>query len=173
MNAKKRDFRDLYAGLVTMATAAFLFFSTFGTKSFTTGSIKADTIPKIVAVVMFVLGVLTIVKWLREKPVKEVEAKAPEADESAAEETVKERFKKITTPVTLALIFLYILIMDKVGFVISTFLYLTAQITLLSTDLSKKSFLKSALIAVIASVLIFLIFGKAFKLALPVNNFGF
>ena len=70
-------------------------------------------------------------------------------------------------PVTLVLVAAYIFIMSEVGFTISTFIFLTLQITLLSTDFSAKSWLKSLLIALVASVSIYLIFGCAFSLAVP------
>ena len=74
-------------------------------------------------------------------------------------------------PCTLVLIFLYILLMPRIGFTIDTFFFLTLQITLLSTDLSVKSWLKSALIALIAALAIFIIFGCAFGLAVPKVSF--
>ncbi|MEA5016858.1 MAG: tripartite tricarboxylate transporter TctB family protein [Candidatus Limiplasma sp.] len=175
MNSSKRSYQDLLAGIVTMVMAAFLFLITFGTKSFTTGSIKADTIPKVVACAMLALGIGIILKWLRDgrrvQPAEEMSA--VEQKEQTETDPRRKTFQKITTPLTLAFIFLYILAMDQIGFILSTLLFLTAQITLLSTDLSLKSVLKSALIAAIAAVLIFLVFGKAFSLPLPVNDFGF
>ena len=89
------------------------------------------------------------------------------------EEQIKNRrlFQKITLPCTLVLIFLYILLMPKIGFTIATFFFLTLQITLLSTDISAKSWLKSLLIALVASVGIYVIFGCAFGLAVPKVSF--
>ena len=74
-------------------------------------------------------------------------------------------------PCTIVLIFLYILLMPKIGFTIATFCFLTLQITLLSTDLSAKSWLKSLLIALIAALVIYIIFGCAFGLAVPKVSF--
>ncbi len=74
-------------------------------------------------------------------------------------------------PVTLAFIFCYIFAMPRVGFTISTFFFLTLQITLLSTDFSAKSWMKSLVISLIASVGIYLIFGCAFGLAVPKVSF--
>ena len=89
------------------------------------------------------------------------------------EEQIKNRhlFQKITMPCTIVLIFLYILLMPKIGFTIATFCFLTLQITLLSTDLSAKSWLKSLLIALIAALVIYIIFGCAFGLAVPKVSF--
>ena len=141
------------------------------------GRLAPDTVPKVVAIAMFVLGVIIIVKWLINTKQGKI-APAEKEDDSAntegmTEEQIKNRrlFQKITLPCTLVLIFLYILLMPKIGFTIATFFFLTLQITLLSTDISAKSWLKSLLIALVASVGIYVIFGCAFGLAVPKVSF--
>lgn len=177
---KKRNYTDLISGVVIMVLAAFFYWTTFGTKSFLgtgRGRTAPDTIPKIVAVAMFVLGIIIAVKWVIEwkkgtlKPrestddVKDCEGMTPKQIET------RHLFQKITMPITLVLIFFYIFAMPKVGFTISTFFFLTLQITLLSIDFSKKSWIKSLMIALIASIGIYIIFGCAFGLAVPKVSF--
>ena len=179
-NKPKKNYTDLISGIVVMALAAFFYWTTIGTKSFMKagkGRLAPDTVPKVVAIAMFVLGVIIIVKWLINTKQGKI-APAEKEDDSAntegmTEEQIKNRrlFQKITLPCTLVLIFLYILLMPKIGFTIATFFFLTLQITLLSTDLSVKSWLKSLLIALVASVGIYIIFGCAFGLAVPKVSF--
>ena len=179
-NKPKKNFTDLISGIVVMALASFFYWTTIGTKSFMKagkGRLAPDTVPKVVAIAMFVLGVIIIVKWLINTKQGKI-APAEKEDDSAnteglTEEQIKNRrlFQKITLPCTLVLIFLYILLMPKIGFTIATFFFLTLQITLLSTDLSAKSWLKSLLIALVASVGIYVIFGCAFGLAVPKVSF--
>ena len=179
-NKPKKNFTDLISGIVVMALASFFYWTTIGTKSFMKagkGRLAPDTVPKVVAIAMFVLGVIIIVKWLINTKQGKI-APAEKEDDSAntegmAEEQIKNRrlFQKITLPCTLVLIFLYILLMPKIGFTIATFFFLTLQITLLSTDISAKSWLKSLLIALVASVGIYVIFGCAFGLAVPKVSF--
>ena len=163
-----------------MLLAAFFYWTTLGTKSFMKagrGRLAPDAVPKAVAIAMFVLGIVIIVKWLIDSArgkVKPAEAFDDSEDcIGMTEEQVRNRhlFQKITMPCTLVLIFLYILLMSRIGFTIDTFFFLTLQITLLSTVLSVKSWLKSALIALIASLAIFIIFGCAFGLAVPKVSF--
>ncbi len=177
---KSKNFSDLIAGIVVMLLAAFFYWTTLGTKSFMKagrGRLAPDAVPKAVAIAMFVLGIVIIVKWLIDSArgkVKPVEAIDDSEDcIGLTEEQIKNRhlFQKITMPCTLVLIFLYILLMPRIGFTIDTFFFLTLQITLLSTDLSVKSWLKSALIALIAALAIFIIFGCAFGLAVPKVSF--
>lgn len=177
---KSKNFSDLIAGIVVMLLAAFFYWTTLGTKSFMKagrGRLAPDAVPKAVAIAMFVLGIVIIVKWLIDSArgkVKPVEAIDDSEDcIGLTEEQIKNRhlFQKITMPCTLVLIFLYIVLMPRIGFTIDTFFFLTLQITLLSTDLSVKSWLKSALIALIAALAIFIIFGCAFGLAVPKVSF--
>lgn len=179
-NKQKKNFTDLISGIVVMALAAFFYWTTFGTKSFMKtgkGRVAPDTIPKIVAIAMFVLGIIIILKWLinmkqgKVKPVEKEDDSENTVGMTAAQIKTRQLFQKITMPCTIALIFLYILVMPEIGFTISTFCFLTLQITLLSTDLSGKSWLKSLLIALIASVAIYIIFGCAFGLAVPKVSF--
>ena len=180
-NKPKKNFTDLISGIVVMALASFFYWTTIGTKSFMKagkGRLAPDTVPKVVAIAMFVLGVIIIVKWLINTKQGKI-APAEKEDDSAntegmTEEQIKNRrlFQKITLPCTLVLIFLYILLMPKIGFTIATFFFLTLQITLLSTDISAKSWLKSLLIALVASVGIYVIFGCAFGLAVPKVSFS-
>ena len=179
-NKPKKNFTDLISGIVVMALASFFYWTTIGTKSFMKagkGRLAPDAVPKVVAIAMFVLGVIIIVKWLINTKQGKI-APAEKEDDSAntegmTEEQIKNRrlFQKITLPCTLVLIFLYILLMPKIGFTIATFFFLTLQITLLSTDISAKSWLKSLLIALVASVGIYVIFGCAFGLAVPKVSF--
>ena len=179
-NKQKKNFTDLISGLVVMALAAFFYWTTVGTKSFMKagrGRLAPDAIPKAVAIAMFVLGVIIIVKWLintkqgKIAPIEKEDDSEDIAGMTAAQVKKRYLFQKITMPCTIALIFLYILVMPEIGFTISTFCFLTLQITLLSTDLSPKSWLKSLIIALIASLAIYIIFGCAFGLAVPKVSF--
>lgn len=177
---KKKNYQDLISGIVIMALAVFFFWTTFGTKSFLgtgRGRTAPDTIPKIVAAAMFVIGAIITSKWfvaLKRGTLPEIEAEDDAedcADMNGKEIANRHLFQKITMPVTLVLVFCYILAMPRIGFTISTFFFLTLQITLLSIDFSWKSWVKSIVIALLASVGIYLIFGCAFGLAVPKVSF--
>ncbi|MBQ7570191.1 MAG: tripartite tricarboxylate transporter TctB family protein [Synergistaceae bacterium] len=175
-NNKQKNFKDLIAGLVVMIMAAFFYWTTLGTKSFMKmgrGRLAPDAVPKAVAALMFALGIIIILKWFiafkrGTLPILESEDDSAEC-EGLSEAQIKARrlFQKITMPVTILFVFLYILFMPEIGFVISTIIFLTFQITLLSTDLSFNSWVKNLIIALIAAIAIYIIFGCAFGLAVP------
>lgn len=177
---KKRNYTDLISGIVIMVLAAFFFYTTFGTKSFLgtgRGRTAPDTIPKAVAIAMFVLGAIIAGKWVLQA-VRGTLPPRPAADDAADCEGMNEQqirscqlFQRVTMPLTLLFIFCYIFAMPRVGFTISTFFFLALQITLLSAELSAKNWCKSLLIALIASVGIYIVFGCAFNLAVPKVSF--
>ncbi len=173
---RKKNFRDFIAALVVMAMAAFFYWTTLGTKTFMKmgrGRIAPDAVPKAVAIAMFVLGVIIVLKWFIDTKREKVPPLGVVDDstdcEGMTEAQIRRRhlFQKITMPCTVALVFSYIWIMPEIGFVLSTFAFLTLQITLLSTDLSLGSWAKNLIIALVASVAIYVIFGCAFGLAVP------
>ncbi len=175
----KKNYQDLFSGLVIMAFAAFFYYTTLGTRSFVSGagSMKPDTIPKIVAVIMFIIGIIIIAQWAIKfragtlPPAKVDDDSENRAGMTEAQVKTRDLFQKITMPVTLVLIFFYIFLMSRIGFCISTFFFLTFQITLLSTDLSAKSWIKYAVVSLIATFIIYVIFGCAFALAVPKISF--
>ncbi len=164
--AFSKRYLDLWCGLITMLAAVLFYLSTLNTKTFSVSQIKPEMIPRITMIAMFILGVGIIIKWFivtRRTPVTE------EQEEKQPGSFVQ----RITAPVTFILIFLYIFSLKIIGFTTATTLYLTCQITLLSTNLGWKSWLRSLAVGVIMAVLIFLAFAKGFSLALPVNGLGF
>ena len=153
---KKKNYTDLIAGVIIMAIAVFFYWTTLGTKSFLgtgRGRVAPDTIPKIIAVAMLIIGAIITVQWFIRTKKGMISPKVVEDDsadcEGMTEQQIEKRhlFQRITMPITLVLVAAYIFIMSEVGFTISTFIFLTLQITLLSTDFSAKSWLKSLLIA--------------------------
>jgi len=125
------------------------------------GTIDAAFVPWVLAVSLCLLGALQLWMW-RKLPDKSVEpAEKPEAIDYP---TV---FK------TLALVLLYTALMEPVGFVITTVLYLYAQFIVLTPGEQKVKHLQYALIAVVSAVLIFYIFRHGFDLLLPVGLLDF
>lgn len=174
---KKIDYTELIAGLSCVAISILAYVSTLGNKSFaTTVGVKSTDIPRWCAYLMFALGVGITCKFIvpalkHNPPMMEVEDSEGKA--YTEEEKKKKIYQKITGPVTLLLIAIYIFLMKYIGFTISSVIYLTAQITLLSMDTSKKAIVKHFIIALVSSIVIYLLFVLAFKMILPVNSLGF
>lgn len=175
------DFKPENSGLVSGIFTVIISLVAFGaTFSHSASSLKSIigpvTIPRLVAGVIFVLGLAQIVRHYIQKKKAPAAEETPAAQEAEVEEEPIDRmqvYRVITPWVSFILIALYIFLMRKIGFVLSSTFYLTLQIPLLSVDLSWKSFLKAFIIGIIASVVIFLIFATGFGLHLPTNGWGF
>ncbi|MFL6531842.1 MAG: tripartite tricarboxylate transporter TctB family protein [Pseudomonas sp.] len=157
MDSYKRN--ELIAGVAMLGAGAAYLVLTMNLPR--RGSIDAAFVPWVLAVSLCLLGALQLWMW-RKLPDKSVEpAEKPEAIDYP---TV---FK------TLALVLLYTALMEPVGFVITTVLYLYAQFIVLTPGEQKVKHLQYALIAVVSAVLIFYIFRHGFDLLLPVGLLDF
>jgi len=170
----KPENSGLVSGIFTVVMALLAFGATFSHSAASLKSVIGPvTVPRMVAGIVLALGIAQIIRHFVKKkktPATAVEP-APEEDDKPIEKM--QVFKAITPWVSFALIALYIFLMRKIGFVLSSTLYLTLQIPLLSVDLSRKSFFKAFIIGVITAVIVFLIFAKGFGLRLPTNGWGF
>lgn len=165
-----KKLKDLLSALVSWFVAGWVFVCTRDLKSGTSGLIRPEFIPRVVAIILFVLGAMMFINGIRSK-VSEDEKKTIQEKKSAMKaEPFWERF---TPTITLLLILLFLLSMKSVGITISATVYLTLQMTLLSGDFSLKSWLKYFLISVVTSLAVLFIFRYGFLLKLPVNKWGF
>ena len=125
------------------------------------GTIDAAFVPWVLAVSLCLLGALQLWAW---RTLPDKSAEPAEKTEAIDYPTV---FK------TLALVLLYTALMEPVGFLITTALYLYVQFIVLTPAEQKVKHLRYALIAVVSAVLIFYIFRHGFDLLLPVGLLDF
>lgn len=122
---------------------------------------------------MMLLSVMLIMRGLRqfrrEKQGRREEAEKKSASGSAAAGWICENREVI---LSFSALFLYILLLGRVGFVIMTALFLTAEILIL-TPREKRRYAAAAAAGVIVSVLLYFIFGKTLHILLPVGIFSF
>ncbi len=156
-----KKYKDVILGLALIFLGSGLYILSFGIKSVALNLIKADFFPRLIAGLFVILGAILLVTGLKKS-------------RSYVEPTEKELpFWKndgtISMLETLALIALYVLLMKSVGFVIMTFVYLVAQMYVLTPKdkRTKKNLLLFIVISLIASFGIYLLFVRAFYLILP------
>jgi hypothetical protein len=133
--------------------------------------VDAATVPKLLAGLLSLLGVMQLVSaFAKPKVAAEPASPAPvEADEQPAEVIEPKTVLK-----TLGLILGYMALLGPVGFPIMTVVYLYLQFLVLTPVNQKARHLTYLLIAVACSAIIFLLFREAFDLLLPaglLNNF--
>jgi putative tricarboxylic transport membrane protein len=170
MVEKIKQYKDVISGILVITFAVFMFVSTFQIYSLVGAaeSIDSKAFPRLVAGVLFLLGSIVLVQgilsvWKTKKDERIVNA-AKASKLSIGQGAA-------CTIQTLILIGLYIYSMNKLGFLISTFLYLFAQMIVLSTREQRK-YVLFAVISVIVSVGVYLTFTHLLYLSLPTGILG-
>lgn len=153
-----KRYRDLILGVVMLALSGFyLFFATqIKTRPKLTPSYaNAQIIPVMLGILLAILSVICIIQG------------AKRAKRLAGQE--KEKVDKVgltTVTLTFAVIIGYILIMPEVGFILSTIVYLFAQMSILAPD-NKRNYLLFAIVAVVFTVAVYFIFRAGLQQLLP------
>lgn len=137
--------RDLIIGILFLMFSVGLFLEAGQYTSVIQGDMGSRFMPRLIAILMAILSVAKIVGA----------AKEPEKVQEERQET--ERSDKLGGGLTVALIVGYTLAFKPLGFILSTFLYLFAQMMLLSQKENRKIPLFFA-ISIVAPILIYLFF---------------
>ncbi|MFA5852184.1 MAG: tripartite tricarboxylate transporter TctB family protein [Spirochaetales bacterium] len=152
----KKKTRELLLGALMLGIGALYLALTLGIPR--KGGIDASFVPFVLSAIILLLGTLQTVGALRIK------------NEGANGQEKTESKEKVDTPTVLKTIFLilvYVAFLNKIGFVIMSILYLFIQFIVLTPAYKKKNYLMYAIVAIVSSVSIFLIFRYIFDLMLP------
>lgn len=147
--------KELVVGAVMLCAGLFYLILTINLPR--KGTIDASTVPYVLAIALCLLGFLQLLGARK--------AVRPETDTD--DEAPKAAADYPTVLKTLALIAIYIALLEKVGFLITTALYLYAQFIVITPSDQKVKHLSYVIIAVVASVAIYFTFRHGFDLMLP------
>lgn len=125
--------------------------------------IDASTVPYVLSAGLCLLGILQLVHGCKVKP--------PLADATSEEDA--DALDYPTVIKTLGLIGIYMALLEMVGFVIMTVLYLYAQFIVLTPREQKVNHPAYAVIALVSSALIYATFRQGFDLMLPTGLLNF
>lgn len=126
--------------------------------------VNSGTIPKVWGICLLVLSILLIIRGLRSGK------KAAKTDQpSSWMEKLKENREVLAT---FGLLTIYIGIMDAMGFIISSMLYILGQILIL-TPKEKRNFKMAGILAVIFSIGIYYVFVEWLMVLLPAGILEF
>lgn len=155
----KAGSRDVLSGTILLALATGIFILGAGIKRILPIGVGSGFFPKVVAVLLAVVALSII--WSGWKALR--------VDGGVVARLSREQCRVVFA--TLALIGLYVFLMEPVGFLVSTFVYLVCQFAVLapSEDRHWKWFIG---IAVAATLLIYFAFVYFFDLILPVGILG-
>ncbi|GEM_PF-1906909 len=175
-----KKYKDVIAGVVVFIVASIYFLLTLGIKkiSFIDPIVGSAMFPRIVAFILMLCGLVIIAQGLISLKEKDKKQKTHEkslleiADEAENEENVTDKVieRKGNIKVCLVLISfaLFCFFLDKIGFCLSSFVYLWSQMIIMSHQKeNRKSILFYGLLSLIISVVVFVLFRYGFGLILP------
>lgn len=156
-----KKYKDAILGIAVILLGIGLYIMSFGIKSVALNLIKADFFPRLIAGLFVILGLILLATGLKKaKTYVEPEEKVLPFWKNDGTVSMLE---------TLLLIAVYMLLMKSVGFIIMTFLYLVAQMFVMTPKekRTKKNLLLFVGISLVASFGIYLLFVRVFYLMLP------
>lgn len=121
----------------------------------------ADFMPKIVAVLLALCALGFLIQALRSPKIEKDEKKPLETKKSSM----------IRFAVAMALLLLYAVLLQPVGFIIMTVVYIFFQSLLMVPD-EKRSYKTSAILAVVSAIVIYFVFSKGLSMQLPQGILG-
>lgn len=150
--------RDLAAGIFLLLMGVVMQIASWGIPRGAEMNIGADLMPKVISGLLVLFGLGVVIQGMVF---------------AGAERAAGQKRKGSGLAVLLSLVFLgvYIGLLSRVGFIIMTMLYLYAQTTLYAPK-EKRNHLLFAAVSVLATILVYLVFAKGFKLMLPAGVLG-
>jgi hypothetical protein len=156
----KKKYWDLTSGIFLFLFSIALFIGAQNVKTLSISSIGSGTFPSFIAVILAIVSVAIIVGGAK---------KARGPDEKSAKGGEKQRFWAVLA--TFAIMALYALLMPKVGFIITTMVYLFLQMYIMAAKEHQKPIL-FGIISIVTSVSVYYMFVKIFSLMLPAGILG-
>lgn len=158
-----KKYGDIVVGIFFMALSAVMIAMARMLPKSKVMDIGPDFMPLCIGSVTFVLAaILTFlsIKGFKERAAKLDASDIPECD-----------YKRVLESIILVLI--YVFVLQPVGFIVSTLVFLMLQMLVLSPDdeRGKKDIIKLAVINVIFTMIVFFLFRYGFKIVLPAGIF--
>lgn len=155
-------YKDTIVGVASICISVLLFIATFYIQEFSRTRLGAGFVPRVTAVILFILGVILIVKEVRTR-----RTDAP--PEQAGDARPVPRVGIMGPPavfLNILLFVVYLLLLNSVGYLIMTPIYLFLQILLL-TDPAKYRYGAFIVLSLIVGVGTYYGFAWLFQVYLP------
>ncbi len=153
---------EFFSGLLAVIFSAIYYSNSRNIKSIGLSQVGADLFPKMISLLLLIIGVYLMVKnskqlWSFFKETK------PSFQRLLF--IVFVDYRKLI--ITMAFFTAYCFGVSIVGFLSATFVYLVLQILVFTTDINLKSTLSATAVSLSVSVLVYVIFTFALKISLP------
>ena len=149
--------RDYACSVLFLIFCSFMFIQSLSIHSMMDKDVGSGFVPKIVAMAIIVISAIKLLLTFLSK--KSEEAKKSDEDIMGG-------------LLTIVLLAIYVVLFKPLGFILSTFIYLFFQITLLSTE-KNRNLILFGIISVVAPVVIYALFVYVIKMPLPTGLLSF
>lgn len=156
----KKKYWDLASGVFLLVFSVVLFIGAQNVKTLSISSVGSGTFPSFISALLAIVSIAIIVGGAK---------KARGPDEKPAKDAEKTRLWAVLA--TFVIMALYALLMPKVGFIITTMVYLFAQMYIMAAKEHQKPLL-FGVISIVTSVSVYYMFVKIFNLMLPAGILG-
>ncbi|WP_319558878.1 tripartite tricarboxylate transporter TctB family protein [Marispirochaeta sp.] len=159
-----KKYGDIISGSIIIIVSLIIMLTSFTFKRLTVSKIGPSFVPQVIAVFLGILGIVILINGIRTvKLLQEIK------QEEKQQEAENIRVRAVIG--TFVAMFIYVLLLEKVGFMIMTAIYLFAQfIVLMHKD--ERNFPVMIITAVVISISVYHIFVYAFQLRLPPGILG-
>lgn len=173
MSSKLKDVRT---GIFILILSVFIRFISNNILDSKVSELGPDFMPKIISIAMMIASVILIANGLfshrKLKSLNNTEEQAESEEENKEELSgVSEKVNFKNVLLTMGLLFLYISLINIVGFIIMTILFIVLQIMIYSED-KKANITRNIFIGAIVTVVIFIIFNYGFNIMIPLGIFS-
>ena len=151
--------QHIISSIIFLIISGVAFFACYSQLGETTLAIHPYMMPTLTSGLMTVLCILRLIVGLR---------MPPDTPSKAKKRLVEVPMKSL---LTMGLIIVYAVLMKSVGFIITTFVYMMAQMLILREG--KKNWLLMVIISLVMSVGIYFLFTRVFNIMLPAGILSF
>jgi len=172
---------DIFSGVLILIISITLFISTLGFQQMTESRVGSAFFPQIASAGMAVMSILLIISPLIQKKIKENTDENNEVEEhesimdqrEPSEVEIEEDGKKYYGLVVLTILLLVacVALLQPLGFIISTTIFLFLQMCIMSKKHNRK-YITFIIVSIATSGLIYWIFRGFFNLMLPAGLLG-
>lgn len=157
-----KKYGDIIIALTYMIFAIILFIASFSISAFVTETLGPAFMPRFMSIILFVLGAVLLSRGIVQS--KQTETKKEEKTENIPIRLICTSF----------LIFLYVALLNKIGFLCMTAVYLFVQELLLTgpEEINRRNIGISLAVAMIAAPVLYFLFQKVFNIFLPIGIWG-
>lgn len=156
-----KKYGDFISGIFLLVVTGLYASQIGGIKIINSGSVDAAFIPKLVAGLMFFLSVCLILSSVCKLKAQQSET------ECTAGEGQTEKIRWIPAVMTVVLLLLYVVFFERIGFLITTALYLFAQFMVLAPERSIKRAVQFAAASAVSAYILQYIFIRMLYVMLP------